>query len=267
MSCIWNTCRRAGVLVHNAVLSIQGWPTTRHGIPPPLKPPPPPPPPPPPITPPPPPPHLLYYNRAGTPSRRRLGVDFLSTAGLSREKVAANSTTVVPRDAVERSYGLSVYDVADDRSARAVPWPKGALLQRCSTGNEAIGMGMYAAGWILLRYPMTPSSSFSFPCCQCGGVRIAWFTRRMRSPWSNLAIGAGVSWAGSRWEQRGGLALMEEGSRWQVCRKAFVCVLFRGGPSTGVPTYTAKATLPSRVGRDTESTHELWLSRHCKRGI
>lgn len=189
----------------------------------------------------------------------RLGVAsvvaFLSTAGLSREEVAEFIRRRYPRDADSNvAYGLSVYDVADDRLHGRFPLAGGSAPSAMLTGNEAIGLGMYAGGLdMYFAYPMTPSSSIlHFLAANAEEFGIAVVHPENEIAVVNMAIGAASVGAhvavGS---SGGGLALMEEGiSLAGMSETPLLCVLSsRPGPSTGVPTYTAQGDLSFALGQ------------------
>ena len=183
----------------------------------------------------------------------RLGVGavvvFLVAVGLSRDEVAGYVRRKYPRDAENNvAYALSVYDVAAGRLAARHVLEKGEAPATMLTGNEAIGLGMYAGGLdMYFSYPMTPSSSIlHFLAGRARDFGIAVVHPESEIAVMNMAIGAasmGVRTAvGS---SGGGLALMEEAmSLAGMSETPVLCVLSsRPGPSTGVPTYTAQGDL------------------------
>jgi len=183
----------------------------------------------------------------------RLGVGavvvFLAAVGLDREATAEFVKRKYPRDAESNvGYALSVYDAAAPHLAARVSLREGDAPATMLTGNEAIGLGMYAGGLdVYFAYPMTPSSSIlHFLAGHARDFGIAVVHPESEIAVMNMAIGAasmGVRTAvGS---SGGGLALMEEAmSLAGMSETPVLCVLSsRPGPSTGVPTYTAQGDL------------------------
>jgi 2-oxoglutarate ferredoxin oxidoreductase subunit alpha len=183
----------------------------------------------------------------------RLGVGavvaFLAATGATREATAEYVKRKYPRDSESNvAYALAVYDAAEPRFAARFSLESGDAPATMLTGNEAIGLGMYAGGLdIYFAYPMTPSSSIlHFLAGHARDFGIAVVHPESEIAVMNMAIGAasmGVRTAvGS---SGGGLALMEEAiSLAGMSETPVLCVLSsRPGPSTGVPTYTAQGDL------------------------
>ncbi len=183
----------------------------------------------------------------------RLGVGavvvFLVAVGVGRAATAEFVKRKYPRDAESNiAYALSVYDAAAPYLAARFRLEEGEAPATMLTGNEAIGLGMYAGGLdVYFAYPMTPSSSIlHYLAGHARDFGIAVVHPESEIAVMNMAIGAasmGVRTAvGS---SGGGLALMEEAmSLAGMSETPVLCVLSsRPGPSTGVPTYTAQGDL------------------------
>ncbi len=183
----------------------------------------------------------------------RLGVGavvvLLTAVGLSRDEVAAFVRLKYERDADGNvAYGLAIHDaIAGTLHGRFALAP-GDAPTTMLTGNEAIGLGMYAGGLdIYFAYPMTPSSSIlHFLASKAEELGIAVVHPENEIAVMNMAIGAAsVGARAAVGSSGGGLALMEEGmSLAGMSETPVLCILSsRPGPSTGVPTYTAQGDL------------------------
>jgi 2-oxoglutarate ferredoxin oxidoreductase subunit alpha len=189
------------------------------------------------------------YTRAAL----RLGVAsvavLLAAAGLTREEAAGFLRRKYPRDVENNvTYGLSVYDAAAEPLHGRYPLAKGNAPATMLTGNEAIGLGLYAGGLdVYFAYPMTPASSIlHYLASRAEDFGIAAVHPESEIAVINMAIGAAS--VGARvavGSSGGGVALMEEGmSLAGMSETPVLCVLSsRPGPSTGVPTYSAQADL------------------------
>ncbi len=116
------------------------------------------------------------------------------------------------------------------------------------TGNEAIGIGLLRAGLdAYVAYPMTPSSGilhFLAEHADDFGIKVI-------HPESEIAVmlmAQGFAYAGSRTAvgtSGGGFCLMTEGLSMAGMTEVPVAIVVsqRGGPSTGMPTYTAQSDL------------------------
>ena len=183
----------------------------------------------------------------------RLGVGavvaFLVAVGLDKDAVSRYVARKYPRDAENNvSYALSVFDSARDGLAARFPLARGEAPSTALTGNEAIGLGMYAGGLdMYFSYPMTPSSSIlHFLAARARDFGITVVHPESEIAVMNMAIGAASMGARTAvGSSGGGLALMEEGmSLAGMSETPILCILSsRPGPSTGVPTYTAQGDL------------------------
>jgi 2-oxoglutarate/2-oxoacid ferredoxin oxidoreductase subunit alpha len=188
-----------------------------------------------------------------TRAELRLGVAsvvvLLAAVGFSRDEAGDFIRRKYVRDADNNvSYGLSVYDAAVERVYRQFSLSKGTAPATMLTGNEAIGLGMYAGGLdMYFAYPMTPSSSIlHYLASRAEEFGITVVHPESEIAVINLAIGAAsVGARAAVGSSGGGLALMEEGvSLAGMSETPVLCVLSsRMGPSTGVPTYTAQGDL------------------------
>jgi 2-oxoglutarate/2-oxoacid ferredoxin oxidoreductase subunit alpha len=188
-----------------------------------------------------------------TRAELRLGVAsvvvLVAAVGLSRDEAGDFIRRKYVRDSDNNvSYGLSVYDAVVERIHRRFPMSRGTAPATMLTGNEAIGLGMYAGGLdMYFGYPMTPSSSIlHYLASRAEELGIAVVHPESEVAVINLAIGAAsVGARAAVGSSGGGLALMEEGiSLAGMSETPVLCVLSsRPGPSTGVPTYTAQGDL------------------------
>jgi len=125
---------------------------------------------------------------------------------------------------------------------------KGASPRPMMSGNEWIGLGLLAGGIdAYVAYPMTPSSGvlhFLASVADEAGIEVV-------HPESEIAVilmALGFAYAGKKaavGTSGGGFCLMTEGlSLAGMAEIPIVIVLSqRGGPSTGLPTYTAQSDL------------------------
>jgi 2-oxoglutarate ferredoxin oxidoreductase subunit alpha len=137
------------------------------------------------------------------------------------------------------------YDAVDERSP--IPRQNGPPLPLLS-GNEAIGLGLLAAGLdAYVAYPMTPSSGLLH---FLAGVAED-FSIKVVHPENEIAVmlmAQGCAYAGARTAvgtSGGGFCLMAEGLSMAGMTEvpAVIVMAQRGGPSTGIPTYTAQGDL------------------------
>jgi len=132
-------------------------------------------------------------------------------------------------------------------TVRPIP-PLGGRRYSILTGNEAIGLGLFAGGLsAFVSYPMTPSSSLLHFLAE----HAQQFDITVVHPENEIAvilISLGLSYAGKRaavGTSGGGFCLMTEGlSLAGMAEIPLVLVVSqRTGPSTGLPTYTAQSDL------------------------
>jgi 2-oxoglutarate ferredoxin oxidoreductase subunit alpha len=116
------------------------------------------------------------------------------------------------------------------------------------SGNEAVGMGLIAAGLrAYVAYPMTPSSSLLHFLADVAND----FSLKVIHPENEIAVmlmALGFSYAGEKvavGTSGGGFCLMTEGLSLAGMAELPIVVLVgqRPGPSTGLPTYTAQSEL------------------------
>ena len=116
------------------------------------------------------------------------------------------------------------------------------------TGNEAIGLGLLAAGLdAYVSYPMTPTSNLLHFLAASAGE----FDLKVVHPESEIAailMALGFAAAGERaavGTSGGGFCLMTEGMSLAGMAELPVVIVLgqRPGPSTGLPTYTSQADL------------------------
>jgi 2-oxoglutarate ferredoxin oxidoreductase subunit alpha len=137
------------------------------------------------------------------------------------------------------------YDAVEER--RPIPRGKEPPLPLLS-GSEAIGLGLLAAGLdAYVAYPMTPSSGLLH---FLAGVAED-FSIKVVHPENEIAVmlmAQGCAYAGARTAvgtSGGGFCLMAEGLSMAGMTEvpAVIVMAQRGGPSTGIPTYTAQGDL------------------------
>lgn len=125
---------------------------------------------------------------------------------------------------------------------------KGGSARPLLSGNEWIGVGLLAGGLdAYVAYPMTPSSGilhFLAAVAHEAGIDVV-------HPESEIAVilmAMGFSYAGKRTAvgtSGGGFCLMTEGLSFAGMAEIPIVIVLsqRGGPSTGLPTYTAQSDL------------------------
>ncbi len=116
------------------------------------------------------------------------------------------------------------------------------------TGNEAVGLGLIKGGLkAYIAYPMTPSSSL----LHFLAGKAEYFSLKVIHPESEIGVilmALGFSYMGERvavGTSGGGFCLMTEGFSLAGMAELPIVVMVgqRGGPSTGLPTYTAQTEL------------------------
>ncbi|MGB9911291.1 MAG: 2-oxoacid:acceptor oxidoreductase subunit alpha [Microgenomates group bacterium] len=118
------------------------------------------------------------------------------------------------------------------------------------TGNEAISLGMIKAGLdCYFAYPMTPATGILHFLAEKKDLKV--FQLESEIAVINAALGA--SFAGARTAvgtSGGGFALMTEGLSFSAQAEIPLLIIEsqRGGPSTGVPTYTSQSDLNFVLG-------------------
>ncbi|WP_319579361.1 2-oxoacid:acceptor oxidoreductase subunit alpha [uncultured Methanospirillum sp.] len=125
---------------------------------------------------------------------------------------------------------------------------KGASPRPLLSGNEWIGLGLLAGGIdAYIAYPMTPSSGvlhFLASVADEAGIDVV-------HPESEIAVilmALGFAYAGKKaavGTSGGGFCLMTEGLSLSGMAEVPIVIILsqRGGPSTGLPTYTAQSDL------------------------
>lgn len=159
-------------------------------------------------------------------------------------------------DVVEKAYAVGKDPALNLTLARrgydavpaGPPAPAGAAPLPLVTGNEAIGLGLLAAGLdAYVSYPMTPTSNLlHFLAAEAGR-----FDLKVVHPESEIAailMALGFACAGERaavGTSGGGFCLMTEGMSLAGMAEIPVVIVLgqRPGPSTGLPTCTSQADL------------------------
>jgi 2-oxoglutarate/2-oxoacid ferredoxin oxidoreductase subunit alpha len=146
------------------------------------------------------------------------------------------------------AFGTSVYEAVREKLGEAFELERGKTPRRAFTGNQSISLGAAAAGLdMYFAYPMTPATSIlHFFAAHSKDLGVVAVQPESEIAVANMAIGAAA--AGSRTmvgTSGGGFALMEEAFSFAgMAEVPFLCVMgSRGGPSTGIPTYTEQGDL------------------------
>jgi 2-oxoglutarate ferredoxin oxidoreductase subunit alpha len=171
---------------------------------------------------------------------------FGKAAGIPWEELEAVLRLEIPK-ALETNLRIARrgYDAVDTR--RPIPAMDAPPLPLLS-GSEAIGLGLLAAGLdAYVAYPMTPSSGLLH---FLAGVADD-FSIKVVHPENEIAVmlmAQGCAYAGARTAvgtSGGGFCLMAEGLSMAGMTEvpAVIVMAQRGGPSTGIPTYTAQGDL------------------------
>ncbi|WP_300035782.1 2-oxoacid:acceptor oxidoreductase family protein [Methanospirillum sp.] len=150
----------------------------------------------------------------------------------------------------ETDLNLLVAREAYSRITREVQVPllEGASARPLLSGNEWIGLGLLAGGIdAYVAYPMTPSSGvlhFLASLAEEAGIDVI----HPESEIAVILIALGFAYAGKKTAvgtSGGGFCLMTEGLSLSGMAELPVVIVLsqRGGPSTGLPTYTAQSDL------------------------
>jgi 2-oxoglutarate ferredoxin oxidoreductase subunit alpha len=169
--------------------------------------------------------------------------------GWDRDKTGQLVEEVYPGGAEDNvAYAGRIYELAEKRITGKFELDPGERRRPVLSGNEAIGLGILAAGLdAYFAYPMTPASPLlHFLAERAEEFGIAVMHPESEVAVANMAIGAAA--AGARavvGTSGGGLALMDEAlSLAGMTEAPLLCILgSRPGPATGVPTYTEQGDL------------------------
>jgi len=173
-----------------------------------------------------------------------------SLIGVEKDRMLGIIEKEYPRNKIENmNYASQIYDIINDKLGHVFKMePMDRKRYPLLTGNEAVALGMVAAGLdIYFAYPMTPSTSIlHFLSRYANHFGVAVMQPENEIAVANMAIGA--SFAGARvavGSSGGGFALMQEAfSMAGMVESPVLFVLSsRPGPSTGVPTYTEQADI------------------------
>ncbi len=183
----------------------------------------------------------------------RIGVSgaaaLAAAIGLTREELEALVTREYKRDLENNiPFALAIYEAVGAKIGGKFALDRGDRERAMFTGNEAIALGLCAAGLdVYAAYPMTPATTIlHFLAKRDRELGVAVMQPESEIAVANIAIGAAA--AGARTAvgtSGGGFALMEEAFSFAgMAEVPLLCVLSsRPGPSTGVPTYTEQADL------------------------
>lgn len=171
---------------------------------------------------------------------------FGRAAGIPWDTMEAVLTLEIPKK-IETNLRIARrgYDAVEEQNP--IP-PQEKPTHPILTGNEAIGLGLLEAGLeAYVAYPMTPTSSllhFLAGSAEDFGIKVI-------HPENEIAVmlmAQGCAYAGARTAvgtSGGGFCLMSEGLSMAGMTEVPVVIVMgqRGGPSTGIPTYTAQGDL------------------------
>jgi 2-oxoglutarate ferredoxin oxidoreductase subunit alpha len=177
-----------------------------------------------------------------------LQYDFTVFEGIIKDAFKGKKAGIIKKNIAAAKkgyqYARKEYGHNCDMKLTAVKAPKRMVI----TGNEAIALGAVRAGLkFYAAYPMTPSSSILHTLA-------AWqerhniLVKQTEDEIGTVNMGMGAGFAGVRamvGTSGGGFALMQEGiSLGGITETPLVIVeVQRGGPGTGVPTFTEQADL------------------------
>jgi 2-oxoglutarate ferredoxin oxidoreductase subunit alpha len=174
---------------------------------------------------------------------------FASAAGMDWSAVEAILTRVILKETeINRKIAKRGYDAAEGVRGRLniIPLDQEAL--PLVSGNEAISLGLLEGGLdAYVAYPMTPSSSILHFLASVADR----FRLKVVHPENEIAVmlmAQGFAYGGARTAvgtSGGGFCLMTEGLSMAAMAEVPVTIVVsqRGGPSTGIPTYTAQSDL------------------------
>jgi 2-oxoglutarate ferredoxin oxidoreductase subunit alpha len=171
---------------------------------------------------------------------------FGKAAGIPWETMEAVLRLEIPK-ALETNLRIARrgYDAVDER--QPIPLGEEKSLPLLS-GSEAIALGLLTAGLeMYVAYPMTPSSGILHFLAGTAED----FSIKVVHPENEIAVmlmAQGCAYAGARTAvgtSGGGFCLMAEGLSMAGMTEVPVVIVMaqRGGPSTGIPTYTAQGDL------------------------
>jgi 2-oxoglutarate ferredoxin oxidoreductase subunit alpha len=171
---------------------------------------------------------------------------FCKCAGISWEMVEKVLTKELPKKTdVNLRIARRGYDMGEIKKTIE---PTGKEPLPLMSGNEAIGLGLLYGGLdAYVAYPMTPSTSIlHFLADQADK-----FSLKVLHPENEIAVmlmAQGFAYGGLRTAvgtSGGGFCLMTEGLSMAGMTEVPVTIVIsqRGGPSTGIPTYTAQSDL------------------------
>ncbi|MBW2983221.1 2-oxoacid:acceptor oxidoreductase subunit alpha [Candidatus Woesearchaeota archaeon] len=178
-----------------------------------------------------------------------LDYDFNILEGVIRDQFGDKGSKVAEEDVKSARAGFDYVRKEFDchsfpRSLEPVDGPKGMFL----TGNDAMALGAVKAGChFYAAYPMTPASSILHTMASLQhdhGLVVKHVEDEISAV--NMTIGAG--YAGARAmcaTSGGGFALMNEGYSLAGMTETplVIAEVQRGGPATGIPTWTEQADL------------------------
>ncbi len=181
-------------------------------------------------------------------SARAIGMDFLLLAGVIADMFKDKGPKVVSLDLKCAKAGYDYVEKHYSEQSYA-PLPKNKTKKQVLlNGVEAMAMGAIKAGMnFYAAYPMTPSSGFlSFFAEHAERYNMVVKQTEDEIAAINMAVGAGYAGVRSMVATSGGgFSLMVEGVGLAGMTETPVVIIegMRGGPSTGLPTWTEQADL------------------------
>lgn len=174
---------------------------------------------------------------------------FASATGMDWKAVEGILTRFIPKE-TEKNLKIAKkgYDAAECVRGRLKATAQDQETLPLVSGNEAISLGLLEGGLdAYVAYPMTPSSSILHFLASAADR----FALKVIHPENEIAVmmmAQGFAYGGARTAvgtSGGGFCLMTEGLSMAAMAEVPVTLIVsqRGGPSTGIPTYTAQSDL------------------------